>query len=100
MHHGQQTQQHGSNMCVEEIFLYGWCNGTEKDIYGGDISLVVRHGDYEVTPRTHQAHSQNSTCCVPRSTCLPPPGALAGHYRSQVDTIGQPNHVGEAMSPM
>ena len=47
-----------------------------------------------------QAHSQNSTCCVPRSTYVWTPGALADHYWSQVDTVGQPNHVGDVMSPM
>ncbi len=62
--------------------------------------LVVTRGDYEVTPGTSQAHSHKSTCCVPRSTYVPTTGALASHYWSQVDTIGQPNHVWEGMRQM
>ena len=68
--------------------------------YLDEKSLVVRRGDYEVTPGTSQAHSHKSTCCVPRSTYVPTTRALASHYWSQVDTIGQPNHVWEGMRQM
>ena len=59
-----------------------------------EFCLVVSRGDYEVTPGTSQAHSQNNTCCVPWSTIVLVIGAPVRHHPSQEDTIGQPNHVG------
>ena len=41
MHHGQNIEQHGSNMCIVEMLSCGGRNGTEQDKEGGHMSLGV-----------------------------------------------------------